>query len=306
LAAMRAYPRSRGGTRADWSSWAKIKGLSPLARGNHTAQHPPPARPRPIPARAGEPAAISCSMNSTWAYPRSRGGTDPTINAGHLLTGLSPLARGNHRGEKFGAAELGPIPARAGEPGAPRACGCAFGAYPRSRGGTCLRSWSYRLARGLSPLARGNPSDANIVGVWCGPIPARAGEPASPLLFRCSFGAYPRSRGGTLAGMSKRSARTGLSPLARGNHYMLDSDDCIKGPIPARAGEPRLANLDAKRAGAYPRSRGGTSATDSSTNLQWGLSPLARGNRRAQPLPYTSQGPIPARAGEPLLSNLLI
>src|SRR5450830_1521313 len=90
------------------------------------------------------------------AYPRSRGGTgtlDFTINTD---TGLSPLARGNHRGLQRVRDRRGPIPARAGEPPAVDVRRYPLRAYPRSRGGTFQARARLTKAWGLSPLARGN------------------------------------------------------------------------------------------------------------------------------------------------------
>ena len=70
---------------------------------------------------------------------------------------------------------------------------------------------------GLSPLARGNPAWVVAVAAWVGPIPARAGEPAADVGQRMGDGAYPRSRGGTLALQCGQVGSQGLSPLARGN-----------------------------------------------------------------------------------------
>ena len=49
----------------------------------------------------------------------------------------------------------------------------------------------------------------------------------------------------------------------------------------------------------YPRSRGGTNSEQSKSRRLPGLSPLARGNLYAKKIQLTSQGTIPARAGEP-------
>ena len=55
----RAYPRSRGGTACPHADEATPRGLSPLARGNHSAPDLVGARVGPIPARAGEPSCIN-------------------------------------------------------------------------------------------------------------------------------------------------------------------------------------------------------------------------------------------------------
>ena len=72
-----------------------------------------------------------------------------------------------------------------------------------------------------------------------------------------------------------------------------------QGPIPARAGEPRLAQFLRLGAWAYPRSRGGTSLARVLEQGQQGLSPLARGNPVLPVETVRCAGPIPARAGEP-------
>ena len=59
----------------------------------------------------------------------------------------------------------------------------------------------------------------------------------------------------------------------------------------------RRYQRNAKR--AYPRSRGGTVPRVGKQGKDWGLSPLARGNRPRHQGRRCAQGPIPARAGEP-------
>ena len=131
-----------------------------------------------IPARAGEPLACALRPAPVRAYPRSRGGTCDTRAPPPRPEGLSPLARGNLLVSFVLAARIGPIPARAGEPGAARRGPNTSWAYPRSRGGTVKGFISSSKDRGLSPLARGNPTriDRNLFS--SGPIPARAGEPS--------------------------------------------------------------------------------------------------------------------------------
>ncbi len=214
---LRAYPRSRGGTKPAPEGVRRIAGLSPLARGNlesggKRAQGcgPIPARagePRkrrvnriawgPIPARAGEPNGFVLLEGGQGAYPRSRGGTGSNLLLCLAHGGLSPLARGNPASMRSWLSRFGPIPARAGEPESDSACSGVSRAYPRSRGGTFGRLLFIRLRKGLSPLARGNHRAGLERLDRHGPIPARAGEPSS--LQRKAFlrRAYPRSRGGT-------------------------------------------------------------------------------------------------------------
>ena len=112
----RAYPRSRGGTRALRYFASTPRGLSPLARGNRLQASISQLQPGPIPARAGEPGLHHWRRSQTRAYPRSRGGTLYSLSRPNRPKGLSPLARGNLTEIQGNHLALGPIPARAGEP----------------------------------------------------------------------------------------------------------------------------------------------------------------------------------------------
>ena len=72
------------------------------------------------------------------------------------------------------------------------------------------------------------------------------------------------------------------------------------GPIPARAGEPTRCLMGLLLVRAYPRSRGGTSCKMARMRSVRGLSPLARGNLHGGLGLPAADGPIPARAGEPM------
>jgi len=89
------------------------------------------------------------------------------------------------------------------------------------RGGTAEAIELTTVARGLSPLARGNHR-RRIVG--------RTGQ-----------GVYPRLRGGTLTSAPKPRYGLGLSPLARGNRRLNVQFTSGNGSIPACAGEPALS-----------------------------------------------------------------
>jgi len=192
--------------------------------------------------------------------------------------GLSPLARGNRLAHGVGELELGPIPARAGQP-PPRAASIASRrAYPRSRGATtrgCPGGWPQE---GLSPLARGNLGARADVEVCLGPIPARAGQPDPGAVFFAQAGAYPRSRGATWQSFANRPFSMGLSPLARGNRDLVCKLAGDGGPIPARAGQPPRSSSRRPLKTAYPRSRGATMSGSVEVDAVMGLSPLARGN----------------------------
>ena len=150
-----------------------------------------------------------------------------------------------------------------------------------------------------SPLARGNLPHLAGAQDSVGPIPARAGQPRPREMGAAVCRAYPRSRGATPTTRSASSPGMGLSPLARGNHSGANKAACRFGPIPARAGQPRLHAQPQAPAWAYPRSRGATFAVVVGVRLAQGLSPLARGNPPRPCFRRRLSGPIPARAGQP-------
>ena len=194
---------------------------------------------------------------------------------------------------------MGPIPAHAGEPIRQELKRSSDRAYPRSRGGTCLRVYEVCLRGGLSPLTRGNRLRFAGLRFPCGPIPAHAGEPEQHWLVWRHNGAYPRSRGGTARASSSSRMCLGLSPLTRGNLRLDNGPHAHAGPIPAHAGEPLRQPCEEPSGRAYPRSRGGTSLMEYFTVAHQGLSPLTRGNQCGVAYLPPTPGPIPAHAGEP-------
>ena len=183
-----------------WLRGSFHAGLSPLARGNRDHGHAGADGDGPIPARAGEPSCGRTAPACSGAYPRSRGGTANMAAAVGFYLGLSPLARGNRVVQSNVCIGEGPIPARAGEPVPFDLCAQIVRAYPRSRGGTCKPGRTGDQRQGLSPLARGNPTRQCVDFHAMGPIPARAGEPGHRAAAARARRAYPRSRGGTVAG----------------------------------------------------------------------------------------------------------
>ena len=132
---------------------------------------------------------------------------------------------------------------------------------------------------GLSPLARGNRTLLLAVHSRWGPIPARTGQPPSRCRAESRKGAYPRSHGATKKDGGGWAMESGLSPLARGNPPRGIRPHYIEGPIPARTGQPSPVPWRSAFGGAYPRSHGATGVNISDELVDYGLSPLARGNR---------------------------
>ena len=192
----RAYPRWRGGNAhavcRDWP-WS---GLSPLARGKRELARIDDANGGPIPAGAGETNHATPPTPAPRAYPRWRGGNYPAAGRWSRGAGLSPLARGKLLLAGRSPAFPGPIPAGAGETLAAFFSSSARRAYPRWRGGNGGRSGQACVASGLSPLARGKPTETEQESESVGPIPAGAGETWTRRASRGAIKAYPRWRGG--------------------------------------------------------------------------------------------------------------
>ena len=210
--------------------------------------------------------------------------------------------RGNQELNAVLERTVGPIPARAGEPGEDAGLPVAVRAYPRACGGTRPASGRNHAQDGLSPRVRGNRLLVGRLLRGEGPIPARAGEPPSPRREPWVRGAYPRACGGTDLRSTSRRLGGGLSPRVRGNLVVTSEDPLAAGPIPARAGEPNKAVFALRSLGAYPRACGGTCSVRPMSGMAGGLSPRVRGNHQAADLGRAGSGPIPARAGEPCSS----
>ncbi len=195
--------------------------------------------------------------------------------------GLSPLARGKRFPWRGSRPSFGPIPAGAGETLGALLLPRLPGAYPRWRGGNTAWDYSGGREAGLSPLARGKHPQSCLTSQTQGPIPAGAGETSPTTSTNAMPRAYPRWRGGNGCGQGPLLAREGLSPLARGKPEGGGGGHRFQGPIPAGAGETRLAKF-------LPLS-------------VEGLSPLARGKLNQPELQPDGSGPIPAGAGETCL-----
>ena len=183
-------------------------------------------------------------------YPRLRGGAAASIPSPSLIRGLSPPARGSPRYNAADGSGDGSIPARAGDPNAPRELVCYKWVYPRPRGGSVRPRPADHAVEGLSPPARGiqrlRPARFGRVGS----IPARAGDPRHSRFSGTCSPVYPRLRGdrrrsspappavyprprGVSASMTVRvPSAIGLSPLRAGHH--LTPLCALRAPAPLR------------------------------------------------------------------------
>ena len=213
--------------------------------------------------------------------------------------GLSPHARGNPLFKLALPLLHGSIPARAGQPLLIQAAVNNNTVYPRTRGATSELLRLYVIVSGLSPHARGNRDEPLRRRFCCGSIPARAGQPRSLRRPRWRRAVYPRTRGATTWACWSCPTGFGLSPHARGNHWVLALVDQGKRSIPARAGQPCTCRWPCSCRPVYPRTRGATRYTTSGTYMSSGLSPHARGNHCVPEGIASFVRSIPARAGQP-------
>ncbi len=172
------------------------------------------------------------------------------------VTGLSPLARGTPPGYACSFRTRRFIPAGAGNTACSSAEKPLSAVYPRWRGEHALKLTLPRLQNGLSPLARGTPSQSARGGFYRRFIPAGAGNTKCQYIAGRSRQVYPRWRGEHVFLLTLRITFSGLSPLARGTHLrMLHYSPQIRF-IPAGAGNTSALRLPPPRQPVYPRWRG--------------------------------------------------
>ena len=186
--------------------------------------------------------------------------------------------RGNHANLDLSDATERSIPACAGEPSATPARTTNARVYPRVCGGTGWEVLPPLLTQGLSPRVRGNRGRTMRSFLAVGSIPACAGEPERRASDRLWWGVYPRVCGGTVRSLRNRLVVQGLSPRVRGNPGHCGHQDCLRGSIPACAGEPGQSRRMAPIHKVYPRVCGGTAGEHWLHDIHTGLSPRVRGN----------------------------
>ena len=233
---------------------------------------------RSIPAYAGEPGRSPGLPAAPAVYPRVCGGTALVFRKRYWSAGLSPRMRGNPWTRSNFCYPPGSIPAYAGEPRRRPAWRGRRRVYPRVCGGTMIRNGGAGVKRGLSPRMRGNRVGKPAPAMWCGSIPAYAGEPAAGGDKSYLRRVYPRVCGGTRPSNGFCSGLSGLSPRMRGNLAPHAHHPYPPGSIPAYAGEPAAGGDKSYLRRVYPRVCGGTARLGVDVNRGVGLSPRMRGN----------------------------
>ena len=169
------------------------------------------------------------------------------------------------------------IPAGAGNTDIPPDPRPKSAVYPRWRGEHNGTDSTNQNFRGLSPLARGTLIGGSSEENDARFIPAGAGNTFGLTHWPARDAVYPRWRGEHTTLNSRSPWSGGLSPLARGTPSGLIS--LLRGIrfIPAGAGNTCVSKRSAGHRAVYPRWRGEHWSSNRIWNIQFGLSPLARG-----------------------------
>ena len=261
---------------------------------------------RSIPAYAGEPSVQSRRMTRLRVHPRLRGGASVVIARLPHVAGPSPPTRGSPISRTTRLESPGSIPAYAGEPYASIRNGWMGPVHPRLRGGALGSMPIASYERGPSPPTRGSHDGRRSHGGRRRSIPASAGEPGRRRTPWLPAGVHPRLRGGADVAQTVSNKYYGPSPPTRGSPGVRTTYDNRWGSIPAYAGEPRARWSGTHGAGVHPRLRGGAVRWQKPTGSGAGPSPPTRGSRRRFPRSQSRNGSIPAYAGEPPDSSIII
>ena len=236
------------------------RGLSPPVRRSPDGGDAGLSHQRSIPARAGEPGALTSAPSAIRVYPRPCGGADGTAELTNEIPGLSPPVRGSLVRRDHVPNVGGSIPARAGEPSRHCSGSVREWVYPRPCGGATAKPPGLADHPGLSPPVRGSLVVPNIPPTVNRSIPARAGEPTIVRIDPARPTVYPRPCGGAATGYFIKRCGTGLSPPVRGSPTVSFITSTPSRSIPARAGEPLPGKLDTGPIEVYPRPCGGAIA----------------------------------------------
>ena len=234
--ALTDHPRSCGANRVSQHSCSAKLGSSPLVRGQLVRLVMILTVVRIIPARAGPTPGAVVEEWCDSDHPRSCGANVVRIRRLTVLTGSSPLVRGQRRTVVLPRFAVRIIPARAGPTLGRRLVeNHRTGSSPLVRGQPAHATY-YLGVRGSSPLVRGQLSEtaAEQEGNWI--IPARAGPTSPTWCPKARSTDHPRSCGANIFSYMKGCDMDGSSPLVRGQLSPSSLSNHSFRIIPARAG----------------------------------------------------------------------
>ena len=185
-----------------------------------------------------------------------------------------------------------------GKRGNPRGYGGRQGSIPARAGETRLWIRSPHLRKVHPRACGGNSPRTRQRYLEQGSIPARAGETRRGPGSATSSRVHPRACGGNGRSLARRAWDAGPSPRVRGKRQKQQVVRCLKGSIPARAGETPIDSGSSAMLRVHPRACGGNSVARIYDLRRWGPSPRVRGKRQLAARAVAHEGSIPARAGE--------
>ena len=155
------------------------------------------------------------------------------------------------------------------------------------------------MAMGRSPRVRGSQRRNIGILLYCGSIPACAGEPRDGRACVIPIWVDPRVCGGALAGRKNSCPSSGRSPRVRGSLGVRHPPRHGPGSIPACAGEPCPRERGRPQLRVDPRVCGGADRPLRLLRRDRGRSPRVRGSPKTTGAWPSNAGSIPACAGEP-------
>ena len=185
-------------------------------RGQPVIFPPLSVRARIIPARAG-PTKLTAFIEAVNAdHPRSCGANYANRVWHNVVSGSSPLVRGQLWWPVVLVILLRIIPARAGPTSGEVWISSIKPDHPRSCGANSSLVIRPRNRRGSSPLVRGQLAPVETGSAPARIIPARAGPTYPALIGSAIFTDHPRSCGANLVLVPSGILQIGSSPLVRG------------------------------------------------------------------------------------------
>ena len=211
--------------------------------------------------------------------------------------GSSPHVRGTHRSRRDWIADIGIIPACAGNTRTMTVSVSLQRDHPRMCGEHCLLGDSLAVGLGSSPHVRGTPFRVTEIDGQIGIIPACAGNTSSIEEASRRTRDHPRMCGEHAEDKTEKAFRTGSSPHVRGTRIHLMRCAHSAGIIPACAGNTSSAILNLLIDGDHPRMCGEHCASALPLSDGLGSSPHVRGTLDATLIAGPVMGIIPACAG---------
>ncbi len=290
------HPRARGEHDRARTKGARPSGSSPRPRGTLADAAGHAARPRFIPAPAGNTWRSSITRCVATVHPRARGEHRAAFGEHGPAGGSSPRPRGTpvRRDSCVHSHRFIPAPAGNTVPPATRRRRCAV--HPRARGEHPEELMKFVVPDGSSPRPRGTHVRSHGRGRGRRFIPAPAGNTRAAPPSSAAPSVHPRARGEHDPQRKALMELFGSSPRPRGTpRATLVCKPRIRF-IPAPAGNTIGSSPWPVRFPVHPRARGEHCTSAPMAVRACGSSPRPRGTpwQPAEPLVLTRFIPAPA------------